>query len=77
MTALQHGIKREVFAAPLSTNYRDFLSGDTDTPEFNDRPVGELMSYFSQRWLLPRAERDTRYKDVLLRDICKQVRAEL
>ena len=75
-TALNHGIKREVFAAPLSSNWREFLQGRCDSPEFFDRSIGDLMSFFRQRWLLPRAARDSRYKNIVHHDIRRQVRAE-
>lgn len=75
-TALQHGIKREVFAAPLCTNWKGFLREGKESPEFFDRSVGDLMSFFRERWLLPRAHRDSRYKDVVHRDILRQVRAK-
>lgn len=75
-TALQHGVRREVFSAPLSTNWKSFLRGEQDTPDFYDRSSQDLMSFFRRRWLLPRAERDTRYKSVTHQDIQRQVRAE-
>lgn len=75
-TALRHGIKREVFAAPLATNWRDYLRGSAEKPDFLDRSVTSLMSFFRQRWLIPRAERDSRYKAVSHHDVRRQVRAE-
>ena len=75
-TALQHGVKREVFSAPLSKNWREFLRGEQATPEFHERSSQDLMSFFRERWLLPRAERDMRYKSVTHQDIKRQVRAE-
>lgn len=75
-TALQHGVRREVFSAPLSSNWREFLRGQEETPEFHDRSSEDLTSFFVQRWLLPRAERDTRYKSVTHQSIQRQVRAE-
>lgn len=75
-TALNHGIKREVFAAPLSSNWNEFLQGRCDLPKFLDRPTYDLMSFFRRRWLLPRATRDPRYKSVVQQDISRQVRAE-
>ena len=74
--ALQHGIRRESFAAPLSHNWREFLLGQEATPDFYDRPAGELMSFFRERWLLPRAKREHRHTTVSHQDIQKQVRAE-
>ncbi len=75
-TALNHGIKREVFAAPLSNNWNEFLQGQCDLPKFFNRPTSDLMSFFRRRWLLPRAARDSRYKNVVHHDIRRQVRAE-
>ena len=76
-TALKHGIRREVFAAPLSRNWSQFLRGDIASPEFHNRSIDDLMSFFRTRWLLPRAGRDSRYKDVTKEDIQRQVRAEV
>ena len=76
-TALQHGIRREAFAAPLSSNWREFLMGQCDMPDFSDHSVQDLTSFFQDRWLLARAERDVRYKDVTHEDIRRQVRAEV
>ena len=75
-TALRHGIRREVFAAPLCGNWKQFLEGQSVIPEFHDRSTDQLMSFFRERWLIPRAARDSRYKDVTDRDIRLQVRAE-
>ena len=74
-TALQHGIRRESFAAPLCRNWREFLHGDIDTPDYRDRPVSDLTLFFRERWLLPRAQRDSRYKDITSRDVQRLVRA--
>ena len=75
-TALRHGIKREMFAAPLMDNWKEFLHGKTTAPNFHDRSVDDLSSFFRQRWLIPRASRDSRYKGVTLMDIMQQTRAE-
>ena len=75
-TALQHGIRREAFAAPLARDWREFLLGKHDAPEFSDRSVEDLMAFFRERWLLPRAQRDSRHEDITHRDIQLQVRAE-
>lgn len=74
-TALQHGIRRESFAAPLSEDWREFLHGDIDTPAYHDRSTEDLMDFFRERWLLPRAQRDSRYQDVTRLDVQRLVRA--
>ena len=73
-TALQHGIKRESFASPLARNWREFLHGEETEPEFHNRPAEELMSFFRERWLLARAQREHRHRHVSLQDIQQQVR---
>ena len=58
---LYHGVKREVFVVPLAKNAKQFLRGDDAEPVWHDQPVDQLFDWFRQRWLLPRAEWDTRY----------------
>ena len=58
---LYHGIKREIFVAPLAENTREFLKGDDQRLQWHNRTVDELFEWFRTRWLLPRAERDSRY----------------
>jgi hypothetical protein len=57
-----HGVRREIFVAPIASNAREYLRGDHKRLRPMDRPVEELFKYFRERWLLPRAERDVRYK---------------
>ena len=75
-TALRHGVRREVFAAGLGADWRDFLLGRCDNPGYHDRPSRDLTAFFRRRWLLPRADRDARYREVTPADITRQVRAE-
>jgi hypothetical protein len=56
-----HGIRREVFLAPLMANARDYLLEGT-APEWTDRPVGELADHWAHRWALPRAARDDTWR---------------
>ncbi len=59
---LNHGIRREIFMVPLAHNARQFLQGkDTILLPFN-QPASELFAWFQERWLLPRAKHDFRYK---------------
>jgi hypothetical protein len=61
---LRHGIQREIYVAPLALNYREFLNGQSPNPHYYDFSHGELVGYFKERWLLPRAERIQRYRYV-------------
>ncbi len=53
---VRHGIRREVYAMPLTDNFRDLLKGDT-RHSIGKRPSAkELSSAALKRWVLPRAE---------------------
>jgi hypothetical protein len=60
---LQHGVRREVFGAPLAANAREFLRGEDAEPQYYDMHAQELFAYFRRRWLLPRAARDGRFRE--------------
>ena len=59
---LYHGIKREIFVAPLAANSPAFLRGDHQRLRCHNRTVADLFEWFRGRWLLPRAARDDRFR---------------
>jgi hypothetical protein len=59
---LKHGIEREVYAIPLAKNYRQVLQGEHTNVQSITLPASEIADYCLERWMLPRAERDKRYK---------------
>jgi hypothetical protein len=59
---LYHGIRREVFAVPLARNSREFLRGEHSKLLWHDAPSDDLIAFFRDRYLLPRSQRDDRYK---------------
>ena len=60
---LYHGVKREIFLAPLAENTKAFLHGDHQRLRYYHRTADDLFEWFRERWLLPRASRDTRYRE--------------
>ena len=60
---LNHGVEREIYVAPLADNTCAFLRGDTSNLNYYNQPLSELFDWFRERWLLPRSERDQRYKE--------------
>ncbi|MFZ5541693.1 MAG: Druantia anti-phage system protein DruA [Pseudomonadota bacterium] len=58
-----HGVQREIFAAPLASNTTDFLRGEHQRLRPFNRTAAELFAWFRERWLLPRAARDSSYRD--------------
>lgn len=59
---LRHGIRREIYVAPLAGNSREFLRGEANRLSWYSRPLDEVVEFWRHRWLLPRAERDTSYQ---------------
>lgn len=60
---LYHGVEREVFVIPLARNTRQFLRGEHDRLLWFRQPTSDMFSYFRERWLLPRWDRDKRYRE--------------
>lgn len=60
---LRHGIRRAVHVAPLADNSAAFLRGDNDRLRWYTRPLGEIVDFWRNRWMLPRASRDSSYRD--------------
>lgn len=59
---LRHGVRRGVYVAPLAKNSAAFLRGEASRLLWHRRPISEVVAYWKDRWLLPRAERDPSYK---------------
>jgi len=53
---LQHGIRREVFAAPLARNWREALSSHV-RPDWYGDTASSLAKIYTERWAVPRATR--------------------
>lgn len=60
---MHHQVRREVFVAPLAENTREFLCGETDEVYYNNCSYDEYFAYYRERWLLPRAERDSSFRN--------------
>lgn len=57
-----HGIEREVFVIPLARNTREFLRGQHARLMWYHQSEAEIFEYFRERWMLPRASWDERFK---------------
>jgi hypothetical protein len=57
-----HGVQREIYAAPLAHNAAEFLRGEHQRLRHYGHGVDDLFDWFRERWLLPRAARDDRYR---------------
>jgi hypothetical protein len=59
---LKHGIEREVYALPLAYNWRDILLGHQKRVRSCTLPASEISEYCLQRWIIPRSQRDSAYR---------------
>jgi hypothetical protein len=58
---LRHGIRRGVYVAPLAKNAADFLKGRAPRLYWYKRRLPDIVTFWRERWLLPRAARDNSY----------------
>jgi hypothetical protein len=59
---MNHGIRRELFVMPLAKNAREFLRGEHQRLLWFHQPADHLAAFFRERWLIPRSQRDTKYR---------------
>lgn len=67
---LRHGVRRGVYVAPLAKNTVAFLNGEASKLHWHHRPIDDVVAYWKERWLLPRAMRDLSYRDFDSRSWC-------
>lgn len=60
---LYHGLEREVFVVPMGSKIREVLRGDAKQARWHHASVREIGDWYRERWMLPRAARDARYRD--------------
>jgi len=59
---LKHGLERQVFLAPLATNWAEYLRAEDEQPNLLDIPEREIGEYYKSRWAVGRAQRMPGYK---------------
>lgn len=74
---LKHGIQREVFAVPLAHNTRQLLRGEQSRPRWRTLPVAEITKLATERWLIPRSQRDGRYRDFVPKHFTERLHKEV
>jgi hypothetical protein len=57
-----HGIEREVFVIPIAHNSREFLRGEHSRLLWYRQSEAQMFEYFRDRWMLPRASWDERFR---------------
>lgn len=60
---MMHQVQREIFVAPLASNAREYLCGQSNQLSFVDHTMNDFFEFFKLRWLLPRAERMPEYQN--------------
>ena len=59
---LKHGIEREVYTIPLAGNWQEILLGKQSQVCSWTSSTAEIADFCLNRWIVPRAARDGRYK---------------
>ena len=60
---LRHGIRRQIYLAPVAHNWAEFLRGETDIIKSSSHDLEQLAAYFRDRWAIPRSTRYPQYRD--------------
>jgi len=71
---LRHGISREVYVVPLAYNAKDFLRGRTQHLRPISAPSTKIVAYCKNRWIIPRALRDERFRDFRPEGLVRELR---
>jgi hypothetical protein len=58
-----HGIRRQVFVAPLMGNTPALLRGEATEPAWSTLSVDELSGWWRKRWAVPRSTRNTEWQE--------------
>jgi Domain of unknown function (DUF4338) len=48
---LHHQHLRQVYIAPLASNWREYLRGETDEPNYYDWPLEDLIQHWRENWM--------------------------
>ena len=54
---LHHGVKREAFLFRLIDNLEEYMEGRDHKPLYRNLPFSDLVTWWRERWLLPRVKR--------------------
>ncbi len=54
---LQHSFKREIYAVPFASNYKEFLKGERERLTYLDNPMQDMVDFWKARWLPKRRNR--------------------
>lgn len=65
---LRHGIHRQVFLAPVASNWKEYLLGERKLGRFFHFDLDDLAAFYRERWAVPRSGRDQTYRSVLRDD---------
>jgi len=71
---LRHGIRREIYAVPLGSNFREFLRGETLKLKKFDQSFDDLVEYWRNRWLAGRAKRKPEFRRFKRETISERIR---
>ncbi len=54
---LKHSFRREIYAIPLASNFKEFLMDEQSKLRYYDHPLNNLVDYWRNRWLYNRKKK--------------------
>jgi hypothetical protein len=69
---LNHGIKRELYFAPLASNYSEYLNGIESEPIYYNFDFKSITDYFKERWFENRILNCPSYLEIKKTDYLKE-----
>lgn len=71
-----HNLQREFFLFPTASNLERVIALK-ETPVYFDRPLDQLLSFWKERWAVPRSERDKSWLNFNARNFVRSSKANI
>ena len=62
---LKHSFQRNIYVVPLARNFQDYLNSRTNSLDYCDYPLEDLVDYWKERWFKKRKQRPEIHQRVL------------
>lgn len=71
-----HNLQREFFLFPTASNLENVIALN-ENPVYFDRPLNDLLSFWKERWCVPRSERNPNWRDFNAKNFIKSSKANI
>lgn len=71
-----HNLEREFFLFPTARNLRQVIE-NKKKPRYFNRPLSDLLSFWKERWAIPRSVRDNSWEDFNARNFIRTAKSNI